>query len=142
MLRKDLDLIKDLERIGDHCTNLLEFFEEREEKNMHLSADGAQDLAQMFETVIKMAEGTYNSLVNWSSDTATETLPLEDEVDKMEEVFHERHIHRVEIGACSFVNTEYFVEILSNLERMGDHLTNVLEEISTVEYCKYDEFHH
>ncbi|MCR4898946.1 MAG: Na/Pi cotransporter family protein [Acholeplasmatales bacterium] len=142
LLSKYLDLIKDLERVGDHCTNLIEFFEEREEKNMHLSADGAQDLNQMFETVIKMAEGTYDSLINWSSDTATETLPIEDEVDRMEEVFHERHIHRVETGACSFVNTEYFVEILSNLERMGDHFTNVLEEISTVEYCKYDEFHH
>ena len=142
LLSKYLDLIKDLERVGDHCTNLFEFFKERYDKDMHLSDDGTQDLDQMFTNVYNMADGTTKAIKGWDSKIASETIPLEDECDKLEEILHERHIHRVESGACSFKNTEHYVEILSNLERMGDHLKNVLDSIVTVEYCKYDEFHH
>ena len=72
----------------------------------------------------------------------SEDYEIEDETDNLEEALRERHVHRVESGVCSFINTEHYVEILSNLERMGDHLKNVLDSIVTVEYCKNDEFHH
>lgn len=141
-LSKYLDQIKDLERVGDHCTNLFEFFQDRYEKEMHLSDDGQQDLEQMFATVEQMTKNTVRALKDWNPTLAEETLPLEDETDNLEEVFRERHVHRVESGKCSFINTQHYIEILSNLERMGDHLTNVLESIASKEYCKNDEFHH
>ena len=142
LLSKYLDLIKDLERVGDHCTNLFEFFQDRYEKDIHLSDDGKQDLEQMFSTVETMCQNTTRALKDWDSKLALETMPLEDETDNLEEAFRERHVHRVSSGMCSFLNTEHYVEILSNLERMGDHLYNILESITTVEYCKNDEFHH
>ena len=142
LISKYLDLIKDLERVGDHCTNLFEFFHDRYEKDMHLSDDGTQDLDQMFSTVEQMVVGTVRAIKNWDSKIAQEIMPLEDETDNLEEAFRERHVHRVQTGVCSFINTEHYVEILSNLERMGDHLKNILDSIVTVEYCKNDEFHH
>ncbi len=142
LISKYLDLIKDFERVGDHCTNLFEFFHDRYEKDMHLSDDGTQDLDSMFTTVETMVKNTVLAVKNWDSNLALETIPLEDETDNLEEALRERHVHRVESGVCSFINTEHYVEILSNLERMGDHLKNVLDSIVTVEYCKNDEFHH
>ena len=141
-LSKYLDLIKDMERVGDHCTNLFEFFKERYDKEMHLSQDGVQDLDQMYSTVGEMLEGTYQAVVNWSPSIAQSVIPLEDETDRLEEVLHERHIHRVQSGACSFINTEHYVEILSNLERIGDHLNNTLESILYKEYEKGIEYNH
>ena len=141
-LSKYLDLIKDMERVGDHCTNLFEFFKERYDKEMHLSQDGVQDLDQMYTTVGEMLEGTYQAVVNWSPSIAQSVIPLEDETDRLEEVLHERHIHRVQSGACSFINTEHYVEILSNLERIGDHLNNTLESILYKEYEKGIEYNH
>ena len=141
-LSKYLDLIKDMERVGDHCTNLFEFFKERYDKEMHLSQDGVQDLDQMYTTVGEMLEGTYQAVVNWSPSIAQSVMPLEDETDRLEEVLHERHIHRVQSGACSFINTEHYVEVLSNLERIGDHLNNTLESILYKEYEKGNEYNH
>lgn len=141
-LSKYLDLIKDMERVGDHCTNLFEFFKERYDKEMHLSQDGVQDLDQMYSTVGEMLEGTYQAVVNWSPSIAQSVMPLEDETDRLEEVLHERHIHRVQSGVCSFINTEHYVEVLSNLERIGDHLNNTLESILYKEYEKGNEYNH
>lgn len=142
LLSKYLDQIKDIERIGDHCTNILEFFDDRYEKDLHLTEDGTQDLEQMFDTLLQMTDGTVKAIVEWDNDIAEEARVYEDQIDRLEEVLHERHIHRVNAGVCSFHNTEHYVEILSNIERMGDHLTNILDSIITKEYCKYDEFNH
>jgi len=137
-----LDQIKDFERVGDHCTNILEFFEDRFEKNLHLSEDGVQDLDQMFSELAKMCENTVLAVKNNEIEYAKIASDCEEEIDKMEDVFNQRHIHRVNSGVCSFANTEHYVEVLSNLERMGDHLENVCESILNDEYCQYDEYEH
>lgn len=142
ILSQYLDYIKDLERVGDHCTNILEFFEERYEKDMTLSDDGVQDLSQIYGVLLTMVDNTIDAIKEWSMEKAQVASNCEEEIDKLEEVFHERHVHRVSSGACSYVNAEYYVEILSNIERMGDHLENICEGILTNEYCKYDEFNH
>ncbi len=142
MISKYLDNIKDIERVGDHCTNILEFFEDRYSKDMHLSEDGIQDLESYFSVLLTMVDGTTEAVKNWDKTRAVETLPYEDQIDQLEEVLHERHIHRVNSGYCSFMNTEHYVEILSNVERMGDHLTNILDSIIIKDITKYDEFNH
>ena len=142
ILSKYLDLIKDLERVGDHCTNIFEFFEDRYNKDLHLSDDGLQDLSQMYSVLIEMIDSTYEAVEKWDTERAKIASLCEPQIDKLEEVFHERHVHRVNSGACSFMNTEHYVEVLSNIERMGDHLENICEAIMTEEYCKYDEYNH
>lgn len=142
LLSNYLDLIKDLERVGDHCSNIFEFFEERYEKDMHLSEDGVQDLEQIYTALQNMTDGTVEAIKSWDEGLAKATLPYEDEIDSLEETLHERHIHRVNSGTCSFMNTEHYVEILSNIERMGDHLTNVLGHIVKEKDSTYDEFNH
>jgi len=141
-LSKYLDQIKDIERIGDHCTNILEFFNDRNKKDMHLSSDGIQDLEQIFGALLQMVDGTVLAIKKWDKEIAKETSVYEDQIDLLEEVLHERHVHRVNSGVCSFTNTEHYVEILSNIERMGDHLFNILDSIMIKEYSKYDEFNH
>lgn len=136
MLSKYLDQIKDLERVGDHCTNILEFFEERYEKDYHLSDDGNQDLEQIYQVLLDMVEKTLYAMAKWDKETAQLAAKDEDEIDKLEEVFHERHVHRVSTGVCTVVNGEHYIEILSNIERMGDHLMNVCEGVLSEEYLQ------
>ena len=124
-----LDTIKDLERIGDHCTNLFEFYEERYETDKAFSLDGIQDLDQMFAAIVQMTDITNNSFNNWDKELAKTVDAIETKIDKMEEVFHNRHVHRINSGACSYDNTDHFVEILSNIERIGDHLTNISQSV-------------
>ena len=96
----------------------------------------------MYSVLIEMIDSTYEAVEKWDTERAKIASLCEPQIDKLEEVFHERHVHRVNSGACSFMNTEHYVEVLSNIERMGDHLENICEAIMTEEYCKYDEYNH
>ena len=131
LLSAYLDAIKDLERIGDHCTNIFEFFEERYATEKELSEDGKQDLGQLYDTLQEMLDKTFEAFYTWDKNKAIEVDALEDQVDKLEAVFHQRHVHRIDSGACSYLNADHYVEILSNIERMGDHLENISECILT-----------
>lgn len=128
-ISKYLDIIKDYERIGDHCSNLVEFFESRYERKLELSLDSRQDLSQMFESVSLMVTNAVKSVDNLDKDAAKIVEETESKVDMMQEVFHERHLHRLNSGTCSYENSDYYVEILSNLERIGDHCKNVADAI-------------
>ena len=141
-LSKFLDAIKDLERVGDQCMNIIDFFIERFSNNLSLSDDGTQDLSQIFNTLSKLIVITKDAIDGWDSKLCDEGFILEDEIDKMEEVFHQRHVHRVESGACLYANSQHYVETLLNIERIGDHLTNILEAIKNVEFCNYAELEH
>lgn len=137
-----LDTIKDLERIGDHCTNLLEFFQDRYDTNKELSEDGTQDLMQMYGTIQEMTDVTLNSFTKWDIEGAKKVNSFEEEVDKMEVVFHQRHVHRINSGACSYLNADHYVEVLVNIERIGDHLKNISDYLLNADYCQNSEFNH
>ncbi|MDE6241973.1 MAG: Na/Pi cotransporter family protein [Anaeroplasmataceae bacterium] len=139
LLSAYLDAIKDLERIGDHCTNLFEFFDDRYSTNKELSEDGKQDLEQLYGTVIQMLNTTFEAFYEWDKTKALEVNALEDQVDKLEAFFHQRHVHRIDSGACSYLNADHYVEILSNLERMGDHLENISECILNTAHLHAEE---
>ena len=128
-MSKYLDQIKDFERIGDHCKNLFGFFKERYENKMELSTDGIQDLEQIYDMLIIMTDLTVDSVLKWDSGLALEATKCEDKIDKLEEVFHARHVHRLNSGACSVLNSEHYVEVLANIERMGDHFENIAESV-------------
>ena len=129
LMSKYLDQIKDFERIGDHCKNLFGFFKERYENKMELSTDGIQDLEQIYDMLIIMTDLTVDSVLKWDSGLALEATKCEDKIDKLEEVFHARHVHRLNSGACSVLNSEHYVEVLANIERMGDHFENIAESV-------------
>lgn len=139
LLSAYLDTIKDLERIGDHCTNIFEFFSERYETNKELSEDGKQDLSQIYEVLLKMVETTITSFYKWNKELALQVNQFEEEIDKLEVVFHQRHVHRINSGACSYLNADHYVEVLSNIERMGDHLKNISDSILLEKYVIAEE---
>ncbi len=142
ILSKHLDTIKDLERIGDHCTNLVGFFNERYEAKETFSFEGSEDIKEMYEAIDKMIEGSIKAYSTFDKKMAQPVAVLEDKVDKMEEMFRKKHVIRINNGTCGFTNADYFVDILSNLERIADHANNIASNIINDEYCQFDEFDH
>ncbi len=128
-ISKYLDTIKDYERIGDHCSNICEFYHDRYERKLELSKDCLQDLEQMFDKVEIMVSSSVEAIKEWNTDKAIIVSNTEKEVDNMEEVLHNRHAHRLELGLCSYTDSDYYEDLLSNLERIGDHCKNIADTV-------------
>lgn len=133
-ISKYLDTIKDLERIGDHATNLIEFFSQRYDGHLYLSAEGTVDLGNMFDTLERMVNNAVDAITNTDKELAKKVTVDEELVDNMEEHYRKRHIMRLNKGICSVSNLDYYVDILSNLERVGDHATNIAENVMNDDY--------
>ena len=139
---KYLDTIKDLERIGDHCTNIIEFFNQRYEAHLNLSKDGTKDLHEMYNTLVEMVDKSIDAIKSPDKDKANIVIVDEESVDDMEERFRKRHIERLTHGICSVSNLDYYVDILSNLERVGDHTHNIASNVINDDYLAGEIYNH
>ena len=128
-LSRDLDTIKDFERIGDHLTNLVEFFRERYSESQLLSADGTTDLNELYDVLSQMLNDTLESFANEDPVVARRVVENEDVVDELEERFRYRYIERLKNGQITFIVAANYPDILANLERIGDHLMNIASSV-------------
>lgn len=134
LLSKYLDTVKDMERIGDHLTNIMEFFEVRHEAKATLSEEGATDLKKMFDSLEFMVTSSLLAIETWDKDLARQVNAEEPKVDQMEEVYRKKHVIRINKGQCKVSDLDYYVDILSNLERIGDHTDNIALNVINDDY--------
>ncbi len=128
-LSRDLDTIKDFERIGDHLTNIIQFFIERYKESQFLSEEGRRELSELYTVLISMLDDTLTSFQTGDVELAKRVVRNEDLVDELEELFRYRYIERLKNGEITFVVAENYADILSNLERIGDHLMNIASAV-------------
>jgi phosphate:Na+ symporter len=120
---------KDLERIGDHLNNLVAFFLEIYNAKQIIPADEAFELSHMFtilEDIITRIKYSFNSGDNKELNQA---LLDEDEIDILEKKYKLAHIERMQLKPKAEHIDENYSEILSNLERIGDHLHNIAQAL-------------
>lgn len=131
---KYLDMIRDLERIGDHCTNIVEFVIDNYDNKINYSEKAIDELNKMFDTVLEMLNVSIESIEVLNKDSLENVFDLENKVDSMEERYRKRHFLRINQQLCSNVSFSY-VEILSNLERVADHCNNISTNLYCEDYC-------
>lgn len=122
-----LDTIRDLERIGDHCENLMEVFQYIHDNKGVISDEAWQDLDEMYHTCLDMVDNCITIINNKDKNLALQVIKSEENVDLMEKRFRKHHTLRVNEGICVSETGIMFIEILSNLERIGDHCCNIAE---------------
>ena len=124
-----MDTVRDIERIGDHFENIIELIDYQENNRVILSEDALEDLAEMFTLTIATVQKSLDALDTTNHELAREVAQQEDLIDKMERKFRKKHILRLTEGLCSAQAGIVFVDIVSNLERIGDHSVNIAEAI-------------
>jgi phosphate:Na+ symporter len=118
----------DLERIGDHTQNMMELFEFLSEHRLSVSEQAMSEFMKMLDHVRGMLSSALEALRSERTDLALQvTEDMEPQTDQMEKTFRHRHILRLNAGECSPAAGVIFADMLSNLERIGDHSTNVAE---------------
>ncbi|WP_262173353.1 Na/Pi cotransporter family protein [Saccharococcus sp. Marseille-Q5394] len=124
-----MDTVRDIERIGDHFENIIELIDFREVNRVKLTEEAMGDLTEMFTLTIATVDKAIRSLDMNDIELAREVAEQEALIDKMERKFRKNHIVRLNEGHCSAQSGMVFVDIVSNLERIGDHAVNIAEAI-------------
>ncbi len=128
-LAKYLDTIRDLERISDHCVNLLEYFLQRYDNDEKYSNEGKMELMDLFNKVQTMLLNSIEAFNQDDQEKAKIVLKIEENVDDAEENYRKNHLLRMYNGICKATMANNFSDILTNLERIGDHCTNIAEKV-------------
>ena len=116
--------INDIERIGDHAENIVELAIQKYENNITLSYDGDKEVRQLFEVTLRSITIAIESFKsNEISDDEVEKV--EEEIDSLEKQFRENNINRLSAKTCLADAGIMFFDLLSNLERIGDHANNI-----------------
>ncbi|MFP7169721.1 Na/Pi cotransporter family protein [Terribacillus sp. 7520-G] len=124
-----LDAIRDIERIGDHFENIVEFVDFQISSNIKLTKEAQQELNSMFDLTIMTVRQAIEALDKQDRETALAVLQKEDKIDNMERTFRKSHLIRLNEGKCTGSAGIVFVDIISNLERVGDHAVNIAQLI-------------
>lgn len=118
-------VVNDMERIGDHAENIADFAKTVMSANLKFSKKAQNELRQMFEKVTQLLTYSINMFVTGDDTHAEDIQKLENEIDKMEKKLQKKHINRLANHKCEPHAAMIFSDLLSNLERVADHGTNI-----------------
>jgi len=124
-----MDTVRDIERIGDHFENIVELNEYKITNKVKLTEDALKDLEEMFTLTITTVSEAIEALDHHDIELAKDVVKKEEEIDQMERRLRKQHILRLNEGACTGQAGIVFVDIVSNLERIGDHAVNIAETV-------------
>lgn len=127
----NLQVIKNIERVGDLTMNLNEFYElAYEDKKGGFTQEAITDINEMYETVLEMIEIALNYYMTREEHYIQMINDKENYLDLVEEKSRQRHFKRManEVCGSTGVAASIFVDILGTLERIGDHIWNIVKE--------------
>ncbi|MBS6397513.1 MAG: Na/Pi cotransporter family protein [Clostridiales bacterium] len=118
-------VVNDVERIGDHAENLADAARNRMAENIVFSDTGFQELRIMGAKVNKILEYSIEMFAHNTKEHLQDIMDLEDEIDEMERQFQRNHVERLTKNECSAASGMIFSDVISGLERVADHATNI-----------------
>ncbi len=122
---KLLHMIGDVERIGDHALNILEAAEEIKDADISFSSIAKEQLNTLYLAVEEIVTLTEEAFDSGDIDKALLIEPLEEVVDDLRTQVRRAHVERLQKSECNIEHGMVLSDILTNLERVADHCSNI-----------------
>ena len=120
-----MKVIGDFERIGDHAVNIVESAEELRDKHIEFTPAAKKELAVITAALTEVLDTSLKAFTEKDVSAARLVEPLEQVIDELRKQLRTRHILRMKKGECSIEAGFVWSDLLTNLERVSDHCSNV-----------------
>ena len=124
-----LNFVVEYERIGDYAINVCERSGEMFDKELSFTDSAKAELALVDKALQEILDITLRAFEQSDVAVAEQVEPLEETIDLMIEFMRTRHIRRLKGGECQIDSGTIYMEILTNLERISDHCSNIAARI-------------
>ncbi len=118
-------VVNDIERIGDHAENMADAARGRKESGAGISKEAQRELGEMLDMVNRLVQYSVDMFVKNDEQNMEEIIALENQVDEKERALQQAHVQRLTKGECTPEAGMFFSDIVSGLERVADHATNI-----------------
>ena len=117
--------INDIERIGDHAENIVELATSKFNNNIEMSKQALKEIEEIFEATLDSLDIAIKCFSNYDISNDKVVNEVEDRIDMLEKQFRNNNIARLNSKQCYASSGVMFFDLLSNLERIGDHSNNI-----------------
>ena len=118
-------VINDIERIGDHACNFLEMTKQMSGMDLRFSSVAIEEFKKYEEVLKEMFDLSDNIFIERSREKLEKLHNLEEETDKLKEKYEKNHFERLKNNECQNELSPFHSNLLTELERVADHLTNI-----------------
>ena len=119
--------VNDVERIGDHAENIIELAVRKQDQKLELSDKALKELSNIGDHTLSMFDEVLQTLRQQDDDAARRVLGREELLNTMQVQLKENHVLRLQNQECQILSGLLFVSFVDNLEKIGDHLTNIAQ---------------
>jgi phosphate:Na+ symporter len=127
-----MNSINDIERVGDHADNVGEFVLYKIENKVNFSEQAVGEIRAMFEDTMAVFKAALLALKTINCDDCDKVSEIDARIDKAYKILRKNHIERLNNYICEPSAGIIFLDIIGNLERIGDHSSNIAESIVEV----------
>ncbi len=120
-------VVSDIERVGDHAENIAELLEYKFANKIDFSDQAIHELKDIYSTALNAVNISLDSFQSGDVGTAQKVTEIEARIDELEKSLKNMHIKRLTDGVCQPKSSILFLELINNIERVGDHAMNIAE---------------
>ena len=133
-LNKMYSILGNIERIGDHAMNLAEYAQTIQEKNLNFSDYAKNEFKVMDESCALGMELLRKAAAGDSDFTLEKIQAIEQKIDDITDNFRQNQIDRMREGHCNVESSILYSEMLTDYERIGDHMLNIGEAYDAIQW--------
>ncbi len=118
-------VVSDIERIGDHAENIADAAVKSHDENMKFTKKGEREIREMHEKTMLILQESMEMFTTLDKKNLPDILELENSIDNMERELQQNHVRRMAKGKCLPMTGILFTDLVTGLERVADHATNI-----------------
>jgi phosphate:Na+ symporter len=120
-----VNVINYIERIGDRAEDLVDLIRVAQERQIKFSNEAIKGLNKLEKMIMDMYDDTIKAIANNDIDLAKKTIEIEERIDELSKELGDAHLKRLEENKCSVDAGVIYLDIVTNFERIGDHIYKV-----------------